>query len=60
MNMKAFLIVEGNNEKTADWFYAYASWQALDEAKSCGYSEILGFKVVKTMDADQVCIPATE
>ena len=58
MKMKAFLIVEGNDPKTADWFYADASWKALDAAKAAGYSETVGFAVVKTMPVDAVCFNA--
>lgn len=56
--MKAFLIVEGNDAKTANWFYAVASWQALDAAKADGYSETVGFAVVKTMDIEEVSFDA--
>ena len=54
--MKAFLIVEGNDARTAEWFYADYSWQALDAAKLAGFSEMIGFAVVKTMDASEVCV----
>ena len=56
--MKAFLIVEGGDPKTADWFYAEASWQALDAAKAAGYSESVGFAVVKTMNCEQMSFDA--
>jgi hypothetical protein len=56
--MKAFLIVEGGDPKTADWFYAEASWQALDAAKAAGYSESVGFAVVKTMRVDEMSFDA--
>jgi hypothetical protein len=56
--MKAFLIVEGNNPKTAEWFYADYSWQALDAAKAAGFSETVGFAVVKTLRADEVSVAA--
>lgn len=56
--MKAFLIVEGGDPKTADWFYAEASWQALDAAKAAGYSESVGFAVVKTMNPEQMSFDA--
>ena len=58
--MRAFLIVEGTDAKTAEWFYADYSWQALDEAKSHGFNEIVGFRVVKTMEVDQVSIECME
>jgi len=56
--MKAYLIVEGNDPKTAKWFYADASWKALDAAKAAGYSETIGFAVVKTMNPEQVSFNA--
>jgi len=56
--MKAYLIVEGNDPKTAKWFYADASWKALDAAKAAGYSETIGFAVVKTMNPKQVSFNA--
>jgi hypothetical protein len=56
--MKAFLIVEGNDARTAEWFFAYAGWQALDAAKASGFNEMIGFSIVKTMDACEVSIPA--
>ena len=56
--MKAFLIVEGNDPKTADWFYANYSWQALDAAKAAGYSETIGFAVVKTMRVAEMSVAA--
>lgn len=56
--MKAYLIVEGNNPKTAEWFYADASWQALDAAKAAGFSETVGFAVVKTMYPEQMSVDA--
>jgi hypothetical protein len=56
--MKAFLIVEGGDPKTADWFYAEASWQALDAAKAAGYSESVGFAVVNTMRVDEMSFDA--
>jgi hypothetical protein len=56
--MKAFLIVEGGDPKTADWFYAEASWQALDAAKAAGYSESVGFAVIKTMRVDEMSFDA--
>jgi hypothetical protein len=55
--MKAYLIVEGGDPKTADWFYARTSWQALDAAKAA-YSETVGFAVVKTLALDEVCFNA--
>jgi hypothetical protein len=51
---KAFLIVEGKDPKTAEWYYADASWQALDAAKADGFNEMIGFAVVKTLNADEV------
>jgi hypothetical protein len=56
--MKAFLIVEGGDSKTAEWFYAEASWQALDAAKAAGFSETVGFAVVKTMNPEQMSFDA--
>jgi len=56
--MKAFLIVEGNDPKTADWYYADASWQALDAAKADGYNEAVGFAVVKTMNIEEMSFDA--
>ena len=56
--MKAFLIVEGNDSRTAEWFFAYAGWQALDDAKSAGFNELVGFAIVKTLDASEVSFPA--
>jgi len=56
--MKAFLIVEGGDPKTADWFYAKTSWEALDAAKAAGYSESVGFAVVKTMNPEQMSFEA--
>jgi len=58
--MKAFLIMEGNNPKTAEWFYADYSWQALDAAKAAGFSETVGFAVVKTLRADEVSVAAQD
>jgi hypothetical protein len=52
--MKAFLIVEGNDAKTAEWFYAKYSWQALDAAKVGGFDETVGFSIVRTMNANEV------
>jgi hypothetical protein len=57
---KAFLIVENNDSKTAEWFYADASWQALDAAKANGFNEMIGFAIVKTMDVDQVSFECFE
>jgi hypothetical protein len=54
--MKAFLIVEAGDPKTAEWFYADASWQALDAAGRAGFDERRGFAVVLTLPADAVCI----
>jgi hypothetical protein len=56
--MKAYLIVEGNDPKTAEWFYADASWKALDAAKAAGFDELKGFAVVFTAPAETVCILA--
>lgn len=56
--MKAYLIVEGNDPKTAEWFYADASWKALDSAKATGFSETVGFAVVKTMNPEQMSFEA--
>ena len=56
--MKAFLIMESNDSKTADWFFADYSWQALDAAKAAGYSETIGFAVVKTLRVDEVSVAA--
>ena len=56
--MKAFLIVEAHDPETAEWFYAWASWQALDAAKAAGFDESKGFAVVMTASIDTVCIPA--
>ena len=53
---KAFLIVEGSDSRTAQWFYADAAWQALDQAGRDGFDETIGFRVVRTADADAVCI----
>ena len=55
--MNAFLIVEANDPATAEWFYARASWQALDAAKAAGFDESRGFAVVRTAPAESVCIP---
>ena len=57
VTMKAFLIVEANDPATAEWFYARASWQALDAAKAAGFDESKGFAVVFTAPAETVCIP---
>ena len=57
---KAFLIVENNDPKTAEWFYADASWKALDSAKANGFNEMIGFAIVKTMDVDQVSFECFE
>jgi len=54
--VKAFLIVEGSEPKTAEWFFADASWQALDQAKAAGFSELVGFAIVKTMNPSEVCV----
>ena len=54
--MKAYLIVESNDPKTAEWFYADASWKALDAAKAAGFNETVGFAVVKTMNSKDVDI----
>ena len=54
--MKAFLIVEGNDPKTAEWFFADAGWQALDQAKAAGFDELVGFAIVKTMSPSEVCV----
>ena len=56
--MKAFLIVEGNDATTAEWFFADAGWQALDAAKSGGFNELIGFAIVATLDASEVSFPA--
>jgi hypothetical protein len=56
--MKAFLIVEGNDPTTAEWYYARTSWQALDAAKADGFDETKGFAVVRTMHVDEVCFTA--
>ena len=48
--LKAFLIVEKHDPKTAQWFYAEYSWQALDAAKASGFNECVGFEIVKTLD----------
>jgi hypothetical protein len=56
--MKAFLIVEGNDPKTAEWFFASYSWQALDAAKAAGFCETVGFAVVKTLRIDEVSVAA--
>ena len=56
--MKAYLIIEGNDPKTAEWFYADASWKALDAAKASGFSETVGFAVVKTMNLEQMSFEA--
>ena len=58
--MKAFLIVEGKDAKTAEWFYADYSWQALDAAKAAGFNEMVGFAVVKTLNADEVSFECVE
>lgn len=55
---QAYLIVEGNDPKTAEWFYADASWKALDAAKAAGFSETVGFAVVKTIPIDEMSIAA--
>ncbi len=60
INGNFYLIVEGKDAKTAQWFYADYSWQALDEAKSHGFDEIVGFCVVKTMEVDQVSFECME
>jgi len=57
---KAFLIVESTDAKTAEWFFADYSWQALDAAKAAGFNEMVGFAVVKTMDANQVSFECFE
>lgn len=54
--MNAYLIVEGKCAKTAEWFYADASWKALDAAKAAGFDEAVGFEVVRTLPADVVCV----
>jgi hypothetical protein len=54
--MNAYLIVEAGDPKTAEWFYADASWQALDAAGRSGFDETRGFAVVLTLPADAVCI----
>jgi len=54
--MNAYLIVEGRNSKTAEWFYSDASWKALDAAKAAGFSETIGFEVVRTLPAEAVSI----
>jgi hypothetical protein len=54
--MNAYLIVEAGDPKTAEWFYADASWQALDAAGRAGFDETRGFAVVLTLPADAVCI----
>ena len=53
--MNAYLIVEAKDPKTAQWFYSDVSWKALDAAKACGFDEIKGFEIIKTMPADEVC-----
>ena len=57
MTQFAFLIIEAKDPKTAQWFYAKYSWQALDQAKRDGFDEIKGFEIVKTLPADVVCPP---
>jgi hypothetical protein len=52
--MKAFLIVEGNDVKTAEWFYARTGWKALDDAKRAGFDELIGFAIVKTFSIETV------
>jgi hypothetical protein len=54
--VKAFLIVEGSDPKTAEWFFADAGWQALDQAKAAGFNELVGFAIVKTMSPSEVCV----
>jgi hypothetical protein len=54
--MNAYLIVEADDPKTAEWFYADASWQALDAAGRAGFDETRGYKVVRTLPTDAVCI----
>lgn len=54
--MNAYLIVEGKDAKTAEWFYADVSWKALDAAKAAGFSETAGFEVVRTLPAEAVCV----
>lgn len=56
--MKAFLIVEGNDATTAEWFFSDTGWQALDQAKAAGFNELIGFAIVKTMNASEVSFPA--
>ena len=52
--MKAFLIVEGSDAKTAEWFYARTGWKALDDAKNAGFDELIGFSIVKTFSIETV------
>lgn len=56
--MKAFLIVEGGDPKTAEWYFANASWKALDAAKADGFCETKGFAVAKTLEISQMSFPA--
>ncbi len=56
--MNAYLIVQGKDPKTAEWFYARTSWQALDAAKADGFDETVGFAVVRTLPVDSVSFPA--
>ena len=56
--IKAFLIVEGNDHSTANWYYAHYSWQALDAAKRDGFDESVGFAIVKTMTLEEVSFNA--
>jgi hypothetical protein len=54
--VNAYLIVEAKDPKTAEWFYANASWQALDAAGRAGFDEARGFEVVLTLPADAVWV----
>lgn len=53
--MNAYLIIEGDDTSTAEWFYADSSWKALDAAKAAGFDETKGFRIVNTLPADVAC-----
>ena len=48
--MKAYFIAPRGDESAGRWFVARASWMALDEAKAAGFDELIGFKVLRSLD----------
>jgi hypothetical protein len=52
--MLCFLIVENGDPKTAEFFYARTSWEALDAAGRAGFDETRGFAIIAVFPVDVV------